>query len=304
MTTSVISTFSDPPAPPTPRFTNIGHLHAVYGELINSYAEVESEEKDDVRPPALLRLTPGAQGANWFSPRVAWQPLRDSLRHGTWPSFEDPQRRDGMKALYEYVIQFDVELFKNMSSPRGDNRLAAVAFSETNIGNHGPGVQWSHALLRSLLVDRLLWALSTDRDSEDTRPPQIPHRCFPSPLPCEKKITRFRKIYLNWPSTVSTLQKAWFDGEASIAQTGCISNIISEAADVPGVQGDLQVLLSLWNGVKVSEAGRIVKVVEKNFCMAALGLRGLVKVCLSVSLQWFVRAECMSSLFRKTRSLS
>lgn len=130
--------------------------------------------------------------------------------------------------------------------------------------------------MRSLLVDRLVWALTTERGSEDIRPPQRPHRnCV---FDTDKRIKNFRALYLNWPTTVASLQEAWTDAEVAPVAAGSISNVVSESLADPDVQPELQVLLSLWNGARVSGAGRHAKTVELNFCMAAFGLRALTMV--------------------------
>lgn len=276
---SIMTTMTSNPQTPlfsSPSLLTTNELHNFYNDLVSFSTRIHGSDSNDDLPFPLLRLTPAAQGAHWYSRGAAWEHLRSTKRSSLSPTFDDPHRREGMEVLFAGIVKFDMDLFKNMGlKGAADRQLACAAFSD-DPSPQGCGRTWSHSFMRSLLVDRLVWALTTERGSEDIRPPQRPHRnCV---FDTDKRIKNFRALYLNWPTTVASLQEAWTDAEVAPVAAGSISNVVSESLADPDVQPELQVLLSLWNGARVSGAGRHAKTVELNFCMAAFGLRALTMV--------------------------
>lgn len=228
------------------------------GNFFDKYATLHT--KDGPCYFSLARFAPACLSADWFSTS---DELRKAARLATPTNKIDLEVFRILDQLQQEVDRLERDLEADMKGGRSGAQLAKYAFR--TIGNEdakgNPAANdWHHRILLVFLRDRLTWAAYGDLE-EDDRPYQMPLGSFLAP---SDTTGDFRKLYLEWPTTVKRVAKEWRSLSSDAPVPASNAAVGSEGAG-----------FSLWQGYKNSRTKSKKFNVLGNFAAAALALCAL-----------------------------
>ena len=227
---------------------------------------------------AHFRISPIEVCTTWYTPAHSWLKIGREIAAAQISSTSSYP--SGVIApLFKYVKQWNSEVISRLQKPVSDSDetlLKLVSSLEPGIPSRNPTlVNWSHAMLRSVLLDRIMWATSRN----DTNPTPI-RRYIGTPMAkCQAEMRKGLQEYVDamkdWPNTVSEFVGSWRRYIASTER--------SRLAQVEEID-DLETCSSYDVGVELagdlnrSDLVQHVATARGNIIAATLGLLAIVNV--------------------------
>lgn len=230
----------------------------------------------------VFMLTPIGASALYYCNQTEWEKLKDTLSNTPLEDGDDDgatrvvTRETVILSLLHSVCRLNERLHESALSLNPALRSIARSAFSSNPKSFTPTC--GHGIFTHLLVDKLLWA-SLPLSKQDERPFQQPFLLNPPAL--HKAARAAFSTYMEWKTIVNTFVKDW-------EKCGEIWKAFG-SGDEGGAEcsGSADILSSLYRGTSEIATKLNINKIEYNFCMAALGLLGLMLVR-SFFLEWFI----------------
>lgn len=213
---------------------------------------------DGTKKFSLLRLTPLALSATWYSPTQLWNEAEitadDSMEHS--------QARSLLLQLRRQLVELEGDLEKGYRPESPQRLLFAKAFSagRQSAGSDWALSKWCHSLMAAALYDRVIWAFFVDDKAALASP-------FITAPDRPEGAQNLRDEYKRWPIIINSFTNVWMSECRPVISDRVRDN--SSAANITS---------SLFEGYRRASARGRINIVEANFCAAALAIRALSTV--------------------------
>ena len=231
---------------------------------------------------AHFRLAANGICTKWYSASFLWTGLEQDPAERQQNASAVPAASlfyQAVSPLYRNVRSWNSQVIARINQNE-TTLIKVVTQLEYDLDSKNPTVvDWSHGMLRAVLLDRLLWASSTHTTiQERCRRIQIPDSVFKDKS--AKSSLQFIRVVKSWPYTVADFVSSWrcYANERN-ATSGPGPNPQHVAIHGQGTHHWSNVGIQLLRELNRSETVQHVATARRSIIAASFALLAIVNVC-------------------------